>query len=129
MHVQHAAEHNLLGEIVMTTDEAGNPILDALPPAVRAAVEAQDMPALDLALGQMPRAEAEGLAHWLVVTGILVEHQPGALAAERPQSDYPPAVAKALASGNTDAVYNALAELPPEQADKLYAQLQQQGLL
>jgi hypothetical protein len=38
-------------------------------------------------------------------------------------------VARALASGNTDAVYEALAELLPEEADRLYALLQEQGLL
>ena len=35
----------------------------------------------------------------------------------------------ALATGNRDAVYEALAELPPEMADALYVQLQEQGLL
>jgi hypothetical protein len=113
----------------MSAAEEDNPILDALPPAVRAAVEAQDIQALDLALRRMPREEAEALAHWLAVAGILVQRQPGELDAEQRRAYWPPAVANALASGNTDAVYAALAELPPEQADKLYAQLQQQGLL
>jgi hypothetical protein len=38
-------------------------------------------------------------------------------------------VAAALSSGNVDAIYAALAELPTDEADRLFEQLQQQGLL
>ena len=117
-----------------------NPLVEALPPAVRAAVVAQDIQALDLALRQMPRDEAQALARWLVTAGILEERGEDDLDREQEQayrtienrpsaSAWPPAVAKALASGNTDRVYEALAELLPEDADRLYMQLKEQGLL
>jgi hypothetical protein len=118
----------------MSESEDSNPFMDALPPDVRAAVLAQDTEALEAALRQMPYGEAEALARWLLVAGVL---EPGdgqdaapALAPKpRPFANYPPKVAAALASGNVDAVYAALAELMPEQADRLYEQLKQEGLL
>jgi hypothetical protein len=121
-----------------------NPLVEALPPAVRAAVLAQDNAALVAALRQMPRAEAEALARWLLKAGILeergkaspdiVEDAPlpsvaAPSAAPPPASPWPATVARALASGNRDAVFEALADLPPEIADALYVQLQEQGLL
>ena len=119
----------------MTEPQTSNPFLDALPPAVRAAIQAQDEQALEQALRQMPRPEAEALARWLVVAGVLVEGQPDHAAPSpqappaSPASAWPPTVAQALATGNRDRVYEALADLPPEVADPLYIQLQEQGLL
>ena len=122
----------------MSASDNRNPLVEALPPAVRAAVQAQDIQALDLALRQMPTAEAEALARWLVTAGIL-EERTGADLDDEQRAAYrefgerspawPPTVAKALASGNRDAVFEALADLPPEVADPLYVQLQEQGLL
>ena len=115
-----------------------NPLVEALPWAVRAAVLAEDIQALDLALRQMPKDEAEELARWLVTAGILVQRSEGELdkeqedayrEIEQPPAAWPPSVATALATGNTDKVYEALAELLPEEADRLYAQLKEQGLL
>jgi hypothetical protein len=100
-----------------------------LPPAVAAALEAQDIQALDLALRQMPRDEAEALAGWMVSVGLLVERTQADLDREQLSAYYPPGVAAALASGNVDEVYAALSELPPDVADRVYEQLQQQGLL
>jgi hypothetical protein len=118
----------------MASSESSNPLVESLPPAVRAAVLAQDEQALERALLQMPRAEAEALAKWLVVAGILVQSTGAEVNVEQPAVvQYPPAVAAALAAaradGNLDHVYEALAELPNEEADRLYALLQQQGLL
>ncbi len=100
-----------------------------LPPAVAVALMTQDIQALDLALRQMPRDEAEALAGWMVSVGLLVERTQADLDREQLAAYYPPAVAAALASGNVDDVYAALSELPPDEADRLYEQLQQQGLL
>ena len=122
------------------TDEPDNrnPLVEALPLAVRAALLAEDIQALDLALRQMPTDEAEALAGWMVSVGILkqrsdddldVEQEQAYQALEPHSAAWPPAVARALASGNRDAVFEALAELPPEVADALYVQLQEQGLL
>ena len=122
----------------MTTPEESNPLIDALPFAVRAALLAEDIQALDLALRQMPRDEAEALAAWLVQAGILRQRVDAELDREQEQAyqtveqqpaDWPPSVARALATGNTDKVYEALAELLSEEADRLYAQLHEQGLL
>jgi len=119
----------------MTESPASNPFLDALPPAVRAAILAHDEQALEKALQQMPGPEAEGLARWLVIAGVLVEGQPDNAqpvqpsASAAPASPWPPAVARALATGNRDRVFEALADLPPEMADALYVKLQEQGLL
>jgi len=123
----------------MTESPASNPFMDALPPAVRAAILAHDEQALEKALQQMPGPEAEGLARWLVIAGVLVEGQPDnaqpvqppapQTAPAAPASPWPPAVARALATGNRDRVYEALADLPPELADALYVKLQEQGLL
>ena len=119
----------------MTEPQTGNPFMDALPPAVRAAILAQDEHALEQALLQMPRPEAEALARWLVVAGVLVEGRPDHAAPAptpapaAPASPWPPTVARALATGNRDRVYEALADLPPEMADQLFVQLQAQGLL
>jgi hypothetical protein len=113
----------------MPPPDNDNPLVEALPPAVRAAVQAQDMQALDQALRQMPRDEAEALARWLVIAGILVKGTEPDRVADPRLANYPPAVAQALSSGNPDAVYAALAELPNEQADRLYEQLKQEGLL
>ncbi len=111
------------------TDDDGNPFFDALPPAVRAAIEAQDVQALDLALRAMPRDEAEALARWLVIAGVLVQRSEVELDAEQRAAYYPPAVAAALASGDADAIFAALAELPEDEADRLYEQLHEKGLL
>src|SRR5579859_1089910 len=134
LHLQHGAKHDLLGKIVMASSESNNPLVESPPPAVRAAVLAQDEQALEQALLQMPRAEAEALAKWLVVAGILVQSTGAQVNVEQPAVvQYPPGVAAALAAaradGNLDHVYEALAELPNEEADRLYALLQQQGLL
>lgn len=111
-----------------TADDDGT-FLDSLPPAISAAVKAQDIQALDLALRQMPRREAEAMTAWLVKAGILVQRSEADLEREQWAAYYPPNVVSALDSGNIDAVYAALAELPPEEADRLYELLQQQGLL
>jgi len=122
----------------MESSDKLNPLVEALPPAVRAAVLAQDIQALDLALRQMPRDEGEALARWLVTAGILEERTDNDLDREQARAygtpeqqpaPWPPAVTRALAAGNTDRVYEALAELMPEEADRLYAQLKEQGLL
>jgi len=117
----------------MASSDSSNPLVESLPPAVRAAVLAQDEQALQRALLQMPRAEAEALAKWLVVAGILVQSTGAAVDVEQRPVQYPPGVAAALAAaradGNLDHVYEALAELPNDEADRLYALLQQQGLL
>ncbi len=84
--------------------------LASLPAAVRAALQAQDVQALDLALRQMPSDEVEQRTAFL----------PPVVAA---------ALAQAQANGNTDVVYEAPATLPPDEADRLYAQLQEQGML
>ncbi len=109
--------------------EADNVYSGTLPPAVSAALKAQDIQALDLALRQMPRDEAEALAGWMASVGLLVERTEADLDQEQRSAYYPPAVAQALASGNVDAIYAALSELPPDEADRLYERLQQQGLL
>lgn len=115
-----------------------NPFVAAMPMAVKAALLAQDVQALDLALRQMPRDEAEEIMRGLMQAGILVQRNEEALEDEQGQayralephpSDWPPAVAKALATGNIDRIYEALAELMPEEADRLYLQLKDQGLL
>ena len=114
----------------MSEQSESDPFLDNLPPAVRAAIQARDDAALERALLQMPRDEAEALARWLVVAGVLQKATPEQRAAPPPaQSPWPPTVARALATGNRDRVYEALADLPPEVADQLYIQLQEQGLL
>ena len=123
----------------MTDEKDSNPFLDALPPAVRAAVLAKNDDALEQALLQMPRDEAEALARWLVLAGVLEKAGPEQRAAPEPRpqtptptpapSPWPAAVARALATGNPDRVYEALADLPPALADQLYVQLKEQGLL
>ena len=116
----------------MSEQPESDPFLDALPPAVRAAILARDNDALERALLQMPRDEAEALARWLVVAGVLQKASPEQRAAPpgpAAQSPWPATVARALATGNRDRVYEALADLPPEVADQLYLQLQEQGLL
>lgn len=117
----------------MNSAEGDDSFFDTLPPAVSAALQEQDIQALDLALRQMPRDEAEALARWLVKAGVLVQRSKADLDSEqrsaRSSPAYPPAVAAALESGNIDAVYSALSELPPDQADRLFESLQQQGLL
>ena len=113
----------------MADAQSDNPFMASLPPGVRAALHAQDVQALDLALRQLPRDEAEALARWLVAAGVLVQRTDGDLDQEQRAAQWPPTVAVALASGNPDAVYAALADLPPEEADRIFAQLQQQGLL
>jgi hypothetical protein len=57
----------------MTAPNDSNEFMASLPRAVRAALEAQDVQALDLALRALPRDEAEALGRWLVVAGVLVE--------------------------------------------------------
>jgi Cdc37 C terminal domain len=122
----------------MSASENRNPLVEALPLAVHAALMAQDIQALDLALREMPKDEAEALARWLVTAGILeqrteadldIEQHEAYRTIEQQPAAWPASVAAALASGNTDAVYEALAELLPEEADRLYALLQEQGLL
>jgi hypothetical protein len=122
----------------MADPKDNNPFLDALPPDVRAALLAQDVNALEAALRQMPYHEAEALTRWLVVAGVLEpgegQNAPPAssdapMVETRPFAEYPPGVAAALVSGNVDAIYAALAELMPDHADRVYAQLKQQGLL
>ena len=130
-------------------EKDSNPFMDALPPAVRAAIEAHDTRALEAALRQMPYAEAEGWAQWLLTAGVLEEGTPDepaqpstpaepeparsnqlAQSATDPRfAGYPPAVAAALATGNVDAIYAALAELLPAHADRLFEKLKQDGLL
>ena len=117
----------------MPAPDDRNSFLASLPPGVRAALEAQDVQALDLALHQLPTDEAEALVRWLVMAGVLVKQTEADLEVEQRTAFLPPVVAAALAqaqaSGNTDVVYEALATLPPEEADQLYMQLQEQGLL
>ena len=131
--MQHTAEHDLLGEVAMSAPDDQSSFLDSLPPGVRAALQAQDMQALDLALHQLPSDEAEALVRWLVLAGVLVKRTEADLDVEQRTALLPPVVAAALAraqaTGNTDVVYEALATLPPEEADRLYGQLQEQGLL
>jgi ABC-type phosphate/phosphonate transport system substrate-binding protein len=105
--------------------------LASLPVPVRLALKAQNAQALETALLRMPPDEAEALMRWLVAAGVVrVTDEPATRPeTERPMPDLPPAVAEALASGNTDAVYAALAEMPPDQADKIFENLRQQGLL
>jgi Cdc37 C terminal domain len=123
----------------MDVPDDDNPLIEQLPLAVRAALLAEDIQALDLALRAMPRDEAEELLRWMLEAGILKERKDdeldreqraayGASAPPQPGA-WPPTVERALESGNIDAVYRALAELPPETADRIYAELQAQGLL
>jgi acetyl esterase/lipase len=111
----------------MAAPNDSNDFMASLPPAVRAALEAQDVQALALALCALPRDEAEALARRLVVAGVLVERAEAEVDLGHRFAYLPPAVARAVTSGNTDAVYAALAALPAEHADRLYTQLQQQG--
>jgi hypothetical protein len=111
----------------MAAPNDSNEFMASLPRAVRAALEAQDVQALDLALRALPRDEAEALGRWLVVSGVLVERTEAEVDLEQRFAYLRPAVARAVTSGNTDAVYAALAALPAEHADRLYTQLQQQG--
>jgi hypothetical protein len=76
----------------------------SLAPAVRAALEAQDVQALDLALRALPRDEAEALGRWLVVSGVLVERTEAEVDLEQRFAYLPPAVAQAVTSGNTGSV-------------------------
>jgi hypothetical protein len=106
--------------------------LASLPAAVRAALQAQDVQALDLALRQMPSDKAEALARWLLMAGVLVKRTEADLEVEQRTAFLPPVVAAALAqaqASDTDVLYEALATLPPDEADRLYAQLQEQGML
>ena len=65
----------------------------------------------------------------MVSVGLLVERTDADLDREQFSAYYPPTVAAALASGNVDAVYAALSELPIDEGDRLFERLRQQGLL
>ena len=73
----------------MTEQKDSNPFLDALPPAVRDAILARDNQSLEQALLQMPRDEAEALARWLVLGGVLEKASPEQRAVPQPRPQTP----------------------------------------
>jgi tetratricopeptide (TPR) repeat protein len=107
-------------------------VLGSMPPAVRAAIEQEDVEALQAALQQLPEQEAESVMQQLRDAGIISGSSgPDAEVQRRREvlASMSPAIQSAIEQGDVEALQAALQQLPEQEAESVMQQLRDAGII
>ncbi|MEW6755424.1 MAG: hypothetical protein AB1505_31260, partial [Candidatus Latescibacterota bacterium] len=104
--------------------------LAAVPPEVRAAIEAEDVPGLQAALAKLPPEQRQAIVRQLEEAGVIGVADGGRDEARQAAlASVPPDVRAAIEAGDVAALQAALDKLPPDSRQAIVRQLQESGVI